>query len=133
MVEEQFTYVKARHLDQQDSSISLAVYPDGILIGKETKLFPVHLIQQNIYSDIRQCIICDFDFPIERRCIYTFRLNYDVHVMTCSHRFISSCQGYIFIQLDEYNYIILIPKYSDKEFEDVMRRMFSSVWKPKGI
>ena len=53
--------------------------------------------------------------------------------MTFINKFIRYCQWSIFIQLYERNVFILITECSDKEFEDVKRRKFSSGWKYKEV
>ena len=90
-------------------------------------------VQYKSSCDISQCLIWYFTFNIEWRWISTCSLNYDVHVITCTHKFIKSWQCSIFIQLDECNFIILIPQYSYKEFEYVKSQTYASGWKPKGV
>ena len=74
------------------SILSLAGDPYSILIGKAQKLFLVILVQQKRYCYIIKCLIRNFNFNIYRRCISTCILRYDVHVVTCLHKFRISFQ-----------------------------------------
>ena len=65
--------------------------PYGILIGKSPKLFFVTWFQYKSSGDIIMFIIRTLTFIIERRCISTFSLNYDVHVITCTNESRRSC------------------------------------------
>ena len=113
--------------------LSSAGYPDGVLIGKASKLFLVTWVQYKSSCYIIQCLIWDFAFNIDWICISTYSLNYDDHFMTCYHKFIRSFQLYIFIHSYECNFLILVHQYSDKKFEDVKSPAFSSWWKSKGV
>ena len=73
------------------SILLLAGDPYGILIGKTPRFFLVNWYQQKSSCDIIKCIIRTFNFNIERRCISACGLNYDVHVVTCPHKFIRYC------------------------------------------
>ena len=63
----------------------------GIMIGRSPNFFLVTWFHYNISCVIIQCIIRTFTVTIERRCISTCSLNYDVHVITCLHEFGRSC------------------------------------------
>ena len=53
--------------------------------------------------------------------------------MTCIHEFIISCLCSIFINPYVCKFVILIPKCSEKVFEDVKRWKFASGRKSKGV
>ena len=107
--------------------------PYGILIGKAPKLFLVTWIYRKFPCGIIQCLIWCFTYPIEVICISTGCFNYNVHVMTCPHKFIISWQCSIFIELYESKFLIMIPQFNDKEFEDLNGRPFSYGYKYKGV
>ena len=95
--------------------LSSAEDPYGILIGKAPKLFLVTRFQYKSSCVISKCLIWDLDFTIEIICISICGLNYDVHVVTCLHKFRISYHWSIFINLDECNFLILITQCSDKK------------------
>ena len=72
-------------------------------------------------------------FTTEWRFISTCSLVYDIHVVTCLHKFRRSCQWSILINLDKCNFLILVNKFSEKKFEDVKKWTFASGCKPKGV
>ena len=113
--------------------ISSAGYVDRILIEKSPTLFLVNWVQQRIYFDIRKWLIWYLAFTIEGIWTSTYSLNYDVHVMTCIHEFRRSCWWSMFINLDEWKYLILINQCSDRKFWDVKKWTFASGWKFKGV
>ena len=96
--------------------ISSAGYPYGVLMGKTPKLFLVAWFQNNISCNIRKFLIRTFTFTIDRRCISTCSLNYDVRVMACLNEFRRSFYISILINADEFKFIILIYQFSDNKF-----------------
>ena len=90
-------------------------------------------VHQKGPCDISQCLIWDFDFPIEWRCIYACSLNYYVNVMTCTNKSRRSCQCKILIHWYECNFLIRITQCSDKLFEYFKRRPFASGCEPKRV
>ena len=53
--------------------------------------------------------------------------------MTCIHKFRRYCYFSIFVNPDEYKFLILIPKCIENKFEYVKRWTFSYGWKSKGV
>ena len=67
--------------------LNLAGEPYGILICKTPKFFLVDWVQQKSSRNISKCLIRTLTFIIDRRCISTCSMNYDVHVMASPHEF----------------------------------------------
>ena len=88
----------------------------GIQVGKTPNFFLVTWVHYKNYRDISNFLIMTFTFTIERICISTCILNYDVNIVACLHEFIRSCQSSIFINSDEFNYLIFIYQCSDRKF-----------------
>ena len=113
--------------------ISLEEDSDVILIVEVLNIYFVNWVQYKSSFDIIKCLIWYFAFTIECRCIYTYILKYDVHVMKHLYKCRIYCPCSILINSDECNFILLIPQFCDKKFEDVERGTFASGWKSKGV